>query len=182
VRDPLGRRLSILASPAPAAWERWAAPLCLEAVRRAAGAGYEVATWHEPGLGALAAQEAARRGSPVTITLPGETPPDHWTVLMRAAYGRAVRIVRADLQLKVEWTGAAQLHYRGALPAPLTHLAAVHAAIERAEAVLLLPSPGPRDPMADHARWLCRLLGIACHDLSTIGGVASLAAEIGGGP
>jgi NAD(P)-dependent dehydrogenase (short-subunit alcohol dehydrogenase family) len=182
MRDPLGRRLSILASPAPAAWERWAAPLCLEAVRRAADAGYEVATWHEPGLGALAAQEAAQRGATITIALPGETPSDHWSRLLAACYGRAVRLLRCDIRPCDEWTGAARLHYRDALPAPLTHLATVHAAIERAEAVLLLPSPGPRDPMADHARWLCRLLGIALHDLSTIGGVASLAAEIGGAP
>lgn len=177
--DPLERRLAVIASPSHPRTITWVGPLCLEAVRRAALSGYELSTGHDPGLGALAADEAARAGSPVTIALPHEEPPDHWSFLLRAVHGRAIHVVRADIHPKLEWASMARLHYRGAPPVPISHLAAAHAAIDQAESVLLLPALGAFDPIADHIRWLCRLLDIPLFDLSTISGLASLRQALG---
>jgi hypothetical protein len=170
--------LAIIAAPVATDFE-FALPTCLSAVTSVARAGGGVRVGPAPGLGQELAEAAAGVGGRVTVALPGHPPSGHWAELLRIVHGRSVRIVSCADESREDWAALARTHYPGGLPAPLTFLAAPHAAIDGASLVLLLHAPGAPDPVVDHATWLCRLLGAPAIDLRAAGGLDALRRALG---
>lgn len=172
--DPLHRRLAVVAaSTSLAALER-VLPVCLEAVRAAALAGWDVWTCPAPGLDELVAAETLAQGGTITVALPGGLPPSHWARLLRVVYGRSIRLISCAAQMELAWGRMARVHYHDALPAPLPLLAVPHAIVEGATLALLMPPLSRSDPVIEHAAWLCRLLNVPAFDVTTITGIAAL--------
>jgi hypothetical protein len=174
-RDPLNRRLAVVAAPVPLSAVAYTVPATCRAVAAAVQAGWEITIGPEAGLDELAAHEAVRAGGAPLIVLPHRPLSSHWTRLLRAVYGEAVRWLWCDREMRDEWAGLARVHYPLAREGDLPALAAAHAAVDGAALALVLPSLGTPDPIVEHALWIGRLLDIPTINLATIGGLAELA-------
>jgi hypothetical protein len=174
-RDPLNRRLAVVAAPVPLSAIAYTVPATRRAVAAAVQAGWEITIGPEAGLDELAAEEAVRAGGAPLVALPHRPPPSHWTRLLRAVYGEAVRWLWCDREMRRSWAGMARVHYPELDdPDSVAMLATAHAAVERATLALVLPPATTMDVIVDHARWVCRLLDIRVIDLATVGGLTEL--------
>jgi hypothetical protein len=173
-RDPLNRRLAVVAAPVPLAAIAYVLPLACRAVAAAVQARWDVTVGPEAGLGELVTDEAVRAGGRPTVVLPHKPPAGHWTRLLRAVYGEAVRWLWCDREMRDEWAGLARVHYPLAREDDLPALAAAHAAVDGAALALVLPSLGTLDPIVEHALWVGRLLDIPTINLATVGGLTKL--------
>lgn len=172
--DPLHRRLAVVAASTSLAALTRVLPVCLRAARAAALAGWDVWTYPAPGLDELVAAEALALGGTITVAVPEGLPPSHWARLLRVVYGRSIRLISCAERMELAWRGMARLHYRDVLPASLPLLAVPHAIIEGATIAMLMPPPSARDPVIEHAAWLCRLLNVPAFDVTTITGIVAL--------
>jgi hypothetical protein len=177
-RDPLNRRLAVVAAPVPLAAIAYVLPVACRAVAAAVQAGWDVTVGPEAGLGELVTDEAVRAGGRPTVVLPHKPPAGHWTRLLRAVYGEAVRWLWCDREMRDEWAGMARIHYPLALPDQIPVLATAHAALDGAALALILPPLGAPDAIVAHALWVSRLLSISTVNLATVGGLHELYREI----
>ncbi len=175
VRDPLNRRLAVVAAPVPLPTVAYALPAARRAVAAAAQAGWEIAVGPSSGLDELACDEAVRSGGAPLVVLPHRPPAGHWTRLLRAVYGEAVRWLWCDREMRDEWAGLARVHYPRAREDDIPALACAHAAVEGAALALILPPLRAPDPIVEHALWVSRLLDVPTVNLATLGGLAELA-------
>ncbi|GEM_PF-3218777 len=172
--NPFRRQLAVIAAPAPLAALEYALPICLDAVRAVVGEGWEFRTGSVSPFDELMATEAVLAGGTVFIAAEDALPEVHWARLLKIVYGDAVRLFSYAATVMSRWDRIVRGHYPRQLPAPLAALAIPGVVLHGAAAAIVLPPLGQKDPVIEHALWLCQRNRIPTFNVATISGLQGL--------